>query len=82
MLQIENIRLTVGQGTFLEKTIIEDLSFRVLEGEFIVLIGGTGAGKSTLFNLISGVAKPDRGLILLKKTHQLPLHCFSGDAGP
>ena len=42
---------------------IEDMSFRVAEGEIVGLIGPNGAGKTTLFAMASGFARPTRGEI-------------------
>src|SRR5258706_10951913 len=47
---------------------VEDLSFTANPGEFVTLIGPSGSGKSTVFNLITGLLKPDRGDILLDGT--------------
>lgn len=44
---------------------VEDLSFGAEPGEFVTLIGPSGSGKSTIFNLITGLLKPDKGEILL-----------------
>ncbi|GGZ77930.1 ABC transporter ATP-binding protein [Ignatzschineria indica] len=65
MLKLEGIKLVVGKGTQLERTILEDLSLEVKKGEFVVIIGGNGAGKSTVFNTISGFMKPEKGKILI-----------------
>ena len=65
MLKLEGIKLVVGKGTQLERTILEDLSLEVEKGEFLVIIGGNGAGKSTVFNAISGFMKPEKGRILI-----------------
>ena len=65
MLKLEGIKLVVGKGTQLERTILEDLSLEVQKGEFLVIIGGNGAGKSTVFNTISGFMKPEKGRILI-----------------
>lgn len=65
MLKLEGIKLVVGKGTQLERTILEDLSLEVKKGEFLVIIGGNGAGKSTVFNTISGFMKPEKGRILI-----------------
>jgi ABC-type nitrate/sulfonate/bicarbonate transport system ATPase subunit len=46
-------------------TAVEDVSFGVEAGAFITLIGPSGSGKSTIFNLITGLLKPDQGDILL-----------------
>ncbi|MHC5224828.1 ABC transporter ATP-binding protein [Ignatzschineria sp. LJL83] len=65
MLILENIKLIVGKGTQLQRTILEDLTLEVDKGEFLVIIGGNGAGKSTVFNTISGFMKPEKGRILI-----------------
>jgi branched-chain amino acid transport system ATP-binding protein len=45
---------------------LENITFKVDEGEILALIGGNGAGKTTLLNLISGILKPFRGRIVFK----------------
>lgn len=45
---------------------LEDISLEVSAGEFVTLIGPSGCGKTTLFNLVSGLEKPDCGKVLLK----------------
>ena len=44
---------------------LEDVSFKVMPGEFVTIIGASGSGKSTLFNLCVGLLEPDEGEILL-----------------
>jgi branched-chain amino acid transport system permease protein len=44
---------------------VDDVSFRVERGEIVGLIGPNGAGKTTVFNLLNGIAIPDRGRVLL-----------------
>lgn len=65
MLRLESLKVAVGQGTQLERTILEDLDLHVKKGEFLVIIGGNGAGKSTVFNAISGFMKPESGSIII-----------------
>jgi putative tryptophan/tyrosine transport system ATP-binding protein len=67
MLKLDNINVTLNQGTNIERNILKDLSFEVSEGEFIIILGGNGAGKSTLFNVISGFMQPVSGRILIDK---------------
>src|SRR5881398_4202855 len=43
---------------------LDDVSFEVAEGEFIVIVGPSGCGKSTLLDIIAGLEKPDRGRVL------------------
>lgn len=47
-------------GTFVA---VEDLSFAVAEGEMVAVLGKTGCGKSTMFNLLSGLIAPTRGSV-------------------
>ena len=52
--------LTHGYG---DRAIFEDVSFRLLKGEHIGLVGANGEGKSTFMNIISGKLQPDEGRI-------------------
>jgi putative ABC transport system ATP-binding protein len=45
--------------------VLENISFDIVAGEFLALMGPSGSGKSTLLNLIAGIDKPDRGTILV-----------------
>lgn len=65
MLRLENIDVTLGKNTKLDRKILSQLNLNVKEGEFVVVIGGNGAGKSTMLNVISGVIKPDSGKIFI-----------------
>ena len=42
---------------------IEEVSFAVREGEFVAVLGPSGAGKTTLFRCMTGLAVPDRGTV-------------------
>jgi len=44
---------------------VQDVGFRVQEGEILGIIGPNGAGKTTAFNLLNGFLKPDAGVVLL-----------------
>lgn len=48
------------------RKIIEDISIYLEEGERISLLGLSGVGKSTLFNIIAGVVAPDQGQVILQ----------------
>jgi ABC-type nitrate/sulfonate/bicarbonate transport system ATPase subunit len=52
-------------GTHQTVPALEDISFKVMPGEFVTIIGTSGSGKSTLFNLCVGLLEPDDGDILL-----------------
>ncbi|MEE3415484.1 MAG: ATP-binding cassette domain-containing protein [Prevotella sp.] len=51
--------------SFGNNKILADVSFEILPGNVVVLMGTNGAGKTTLFNIFSGFLKPDSGQILL-----------------
>ena len=52
--------LTHGFG---DRAIFQDVSFRLLKGEHIGLIGANGEGKSTFMNIITGTLQPDEGKV-------------------
>lgn len=43
--------------------VLEDITFDIIEGEFLALMGPSGSGKSTLLNLVAGIDKADKGSI-------------------
>ena len=47
------------------RTILNDLSFKVMKGETKIILGGSGCGKSTTIKLVLGLVKPDGGQILV-----------------
>lgn len=65
MLNLQNVNVTLGMDIKLQRFILQNLNLNVKQGEFLVVIGGNGAGKSTMFNVISGALKPDSGSIIL-----------------
>ena len=65
MLILRDINITFGKSSKLERNILNNLSLDIKPGEFIIVIGGNGAGKSTMFNVISGFLKPDSGHIII-----------------
>lgn len=52
--------LTHGFG---DRAIFDDVSFRLLKGEHIGLVGANGEGKSTFMNIITGKLQPDEGRV-------------------
>ena len=68
MLEIKNISKSFNLGTDNEAVIFNDFSLHINKGECTGILGANGCGKSTLFNIISGVLVPEKGEILLNKT--------------
>ena len=65
MLEIKNVYKTFNPGTVNEKTALNGLSFTMEDGDFVTVIGGNGAGKSTMLNAIAGVWPVDSGNIII-----------------
>ena len=65
MLEIKNISKTFNKGTINEKVALDNLSITINDGDFITVIGGNGAGKSTMLNAICGTISVDEGSIVL-----------------
>ena len=63
MLELHQVCKTVNPGTVNEKAALNHLSLTLEEGDFVTVIGGNGAGKSTMLNAISGVWPVDKGTI-------------------
>ena len=66
MLKLENIWKTFNPGTINEKVALHDLSLTMEEGDFVTVIGGNGAGKSTMLNAVAGVFGVDSGKIVIE----------------
>lgn len=60
ILQAEQISKAYG-----EKQVLQDISVTLNQGELVCLLGVSGVGKTTLFNILSGLATPDSGRVLL-----------------
>ena len=65
MLKIDNIVKVFNAGTVNEKTALNGLSLHLDEGDFCTVIGGNGAGKSTMLNAVAGVFQVDQGSIVI-----------------
>lgn len=65
MLKIQNVRKVFNAGTVNEKVALNNLNLELKEGEFVTVIGGNGAGKSTMLNSVAGVFSVDEGKILI-----------------
>ena len=76
MLELKNIHKTFNPGTVNAKTALSGLNLTLNDGDFVTVIGGNGAGKSTMLNVIAGTIAVDDGEILLdgKDITRLPEH--------
>ena len=65
MLDINQISKTFNAGTVNEKRALNGLDLHLAEGDFVTVIGGNGAGKSTMLNAIAGTWFVDAGSIMI-----------------
>lgn len=63
MLKLTNVSKTFNKGTINEKKALKNLNLTLNDGDFVTVIGGNGAGKSTMLNMIAGVYPIDAGRI-------------------
>lgn len=61
MLRVESISKTFASGSPSELRVLENVSFEIKQGEFAILLGSNGTGKSTLLRVIAGELPPDSG---------------------
>lgn len=65
MLEIKNVYKTFNPGTINEKRALNGLNLTLNDGDFVTVIGGNGAGKSTMLNMVAGVYPVDSGSIVI-----------------
>jgi len=65
MLEIKDIFKTFNAGTVNEKAALRGVSLKLNEGDFVTVIGGNGAGKSTMLNAVAGVWPVDSGSVIV-----------------
>lgn len=65
MLDIKNLSKSFNIGTDNEATIFDNFNIHINKGECTGILGANGCGKSTLFNIISGVIMQEKGIITL-----------------
>ena len=65
MLYVEHVSKTFNPGTINERKALIDVSLHIKPGEFVTVIGGNGAGKSTILNAIAGLWPIDDGAVIL-----------------
>ncbi|MEE0435920.1 MAG: ABC transporter ATP-binding protein [Peptococcaceae bacterium] len=76
MLDLNGIEKTFFPGSVNQKKALRGLDLHLEEGDFVTVIGGNGAGKSTMLNAIAGVFPVDKGQILINNVDvtKLPEH--------
>lgn len=62
ILKVENLCKNYGKGETLVKA-LDNVSFTVLKGEFVAVVGSSGSGKSTLLHILGGVDRPTSGKV-------------------
>lgn len=65
MLKINDVHKTFNVGTINENHVLKGLNLHLLPGDFVTVIGGNGAGKSTMLNSVAGVFGVDSGSIII-----------------
>jgi nitrate/nitrite transport system ATP-binding protein len=64
-LELNNVHKGFGPAAG-RTEVLRDIELRIEEGEFVVIVGYSGAGKTTLISLIAGLIRPDQGMVKLK----------------
>ena len=65
MLEIRDVYKVFNPGTVNEKVALNGINLSLNDGDFVTVIGGNGAGKSTMLNMVAGVYPVDGGQILI-----------------
>ena len=70
ILKLENVSLSFGN-----RQILENINFEINKGEIFGMLGPNGVGKSTIFNLITGLISPEKGSIFIagEKVNEFPI---------
>ncbi len=73
MIELRNISKSFHRGTANEILLLDQFNLKINDGEFLILAGSNGSGKSTILNLLAGSLCPDRGEIFLDDQNITPL---------
>ena len=65
MIQLENVSKTYDLGKGALVRAVRDVSLEIAPGEFAVIVGRSGSGKTTVLNLAAGLTRPTGGRVLL-----------------
>ena len=82
MLKIDHICKTFNAGTINEKVALNGVDLTLEDGDFVTVIGGNGAGKSTMLNAVAGTWPVDDGSILIDGVDVLSLIHISEPTRP
>ncbi len=71
IIEFQNVSLSYGN-----RQILENISFKINEGQIFGMLGPNGVGKSTIFNLITGLINPDNGIIKIdgENVNKFPIY--------
>ncbi len=78
MLRIDKVTKEFPQSSGGRKRVLEDISLKIEDNEFVCILGKSGCGKSTLLNLLAGYTVPDYGALYLDRNM---IHGPSADRG-
>ena len=71
IVSFENVVKVYGQGEG-KQTAADHVSFSIDRGEFVVILGQSGAGKSTVLNMLGGMDRPTEGRIVVNESTNPP----------
>ncbi len=63
MIRLTDLHVTFNRGTAMETRALRGVTLNIKKGDFVSVIGGNGAGKSTVLNALCGDVFPERGMI-------------------
>lgn len=67
MIEVKDIIKSYGNGDS-RFQVLQDISLEIKDGDFVVILGASGSGKSTFLNVISGLERPDSGKVIYDTT--------------
>ena len=73
ILKLENVSLSFGN-----RQILENINFEINKGEIFGMLGPNGVGKSTIFNLVTGLISPEKGSIFIGGKRLIIFQYFLG----
>ena len=76
MLELKGIYKTFNPGSVNEKRALNGIDLVLEEGDFVTIIGGNGAGKSTMLNAISGAWPIDEGKVIIDDTLMAAINAY------